>query len=107
MTLEQFTRFVDALKEFYRREELFGENFEPFNSSYTIIEFCPEITRSICKYIQEYFNDEGEWFDYWFYELECGAKYTEDSCCHKDKTPIVIKTVEDIYNFLKENQTNE
>jgi hypothetical protein len=107
MTLDQFKKFVYALEEFYTREDMLTALFEPFNSSWTMVEFCPVITSTICNYIKEVFNDKGEWFDYWFYELDRGEKYTPDSCTQKDGTPIVIKTVEDIYNFLKENQTNE
>jgi hypothetical protein len=100
MNLNQFEKFITGLNCFYKRQEDFDKAFEPFNSSWTIIEFCPEITDSIFDYIKEYFNDEDELFSYWFFDLEQGTKWTEDSCYEKDKTVIKIQTIEDIFKYL-------
>lgn len=107
MTLEQFERFVDAIDEYHKREELFCKALEPFNSSYTVIDFCSEITFSIIQYIDEYFNDESSWFSYWFYELEQGEKYFENCAIDANGKSIKLKTKEDLYNLLMEKKNEQ
>lgn len=103
MTLEQLNRFVEALNKFHEREELLSDCFGPFNSSWTMIEFCPEISRSIFEFIKEEFEDVGDWFGYWFYELDQG-KNKEIGASTMDEVPIKLDTLEDLYNFMMENK---
>lgn len=104
MTVNQFKRFVDAVNAFREAEERLSIALESFNDSWTTITFCTQITESIYSYIKEYFNDEEEWFDYWYFELDQGKTWTEQSCHRKDGTLIKLETIEDIYNLLKENK---
>lgn len=100
MTFNQFERFVNALNAFYQRQDELENCFASFNDSWTVIDFCPVITNSIFDYIKEDFNDEGDWFGYWYFELDQGEKWTENSCSEADGSPIVIKTMLDIYQYL-------
>lgn len=107
MTFEQFKRFVDALNAFYAREDKLGKMFEEFNSSYTVVEFCPQITTSIFEYIEEYFNDDFKDFSYWFFEQDQGKKSNEYFITLKDGTIIKNHTIEDIYNYLLKYKRKE
>jgi len=100
MTLEQLRRFVDALNSYHMREEQLSKAVEPFNSSWTMIEFCPLITKCIFDYIKEVFNDEGEWFGYWFYELEQGKNSDRLKAYNEKGDQIVLNTLEDVYRLL-------
>ena len=100
MTFEQFERFVKGLNSFYQRQEDLDNALDPFNSSWTIIEFCPEITNSIFNFIKEDFNDDVDWFGYWYFELEQGALWAENSCTEADGSMIKMQTIEDIYQYL-------
>jgi hypothetical protein len=104
MNLKQFTTFINAIDTFHKREEQFNIAFETFNSSYTMMEFCPEITNSIFDFIKEDFDDEDELFSYWFYDLEQGTKWTEDLCNEADGSVIKIQTIEDIFLYLTKNK---
>jgi hypothetical protein len=102
MTLEQFTRFIEALKTFYSQEEKFGNAFELFNSSWTVIEFCPQITEAIITYLEEYFNDKDAWINYWLYDLDFGNKSAEAK--YADGSLIPLETIENLFNFLNKNK---
>ena len=106
MTLIQFKRFIDALNAFYSREEEFNKAFESFNSSYTIIEFCPDITSSIFDFIKEEFNDKDDWFAWWYFEKDQG-KRTDLQATDKDGNEIILDNYVDIYDFLHENKKGE
>lgn len=106
MNLHQFKRFIEAIQSYHEKEITLSNAIEPFNSSYTIIEFCPEMVASILSYMNEYFEDEGDWIGYWLYELDYGTR--EDlmnGCEYKNGDPIDISTVEKLYNFLIENKS--
>lgn len=102
MTLEQLKRFSDALSEYYKREDMLSNAIEPLNSSYTVIEFCPDITFAIVQYIEEDLNDTSSWFSYWFYELEQGTKYEDGTITDGNGNSIKMQTIEDVYNYLME-----
>ena len=103
MTIKQFKRFIDALNAFYKREEEFNKAFETFNSSYTIMEFCPEITSSIFDFIKEEFEDEYDWFTWWYFEKDQG-KRIDLKAFDKDENEIILDNYGDIYDFLHENK---
>ena len=107
MTFNQFKRFIDALNAFYAREDKLGTMFEEFNSSYTVVEFCPQITNSIFEYIEEYFNDVDKDFSYWFFDQDQGKKTDQYYITLKDGTEIRNYTPEDIYNYLTEIKKEE
>ena len=106
MRLDQLERFVDAINEYDKREEELGKSLEPFNDSYTMISFCPVIVESILDFIREEFNDVGEWFEYWFYELDQG-KNKELGASYENGEPIKLDTLEDVYNFMLANKASK
>ncbi len=105
MRLERLERFVDAINKYHEREELLAKALEPFNDSYTIIEFCPDIIKCIFDYINEEFEDIGDWFGYWFYELDQGKNKTLGGVL-EDGAPIKLDTLEDVYNFMLKNKAS-
>jgi hypothetical protein len=53
----------------------------------------------ILDLLKSIMKDDGEWIDYWVYELEYGKKAKKNSVSVKDKN-IPIKTINDLYNLL-------
>ena len=54
------------------------------------------------------FNDKSEIIDYWVYDLDYGKKYKDGCITEADNTNIILKTSEDLYDYLiKEMNTNE
>ena len=106
ISLKQFTTFIEGIDKFYKREEQLNRAFGEFNTSYTIVEFCPEIVDSILQFLKEVFEDEDDWIGYWIYELEMGNR-KDLGCFYKTGESIKLDTIEDLFNFLLENMENE
>lgn len=105
MTLERFKSIINTLNIYYDREKELSNALEPFNSSYTIIEFCPEITKFLFDMVKEEFNDTNDWFSWWFFETEQGkVDYGITDC---DDNIILLNSIDSIYQFLKENDKNQ
>ena len=47
-------------------------------------------------------NDEDHWIGYWFFERDCGEDWDDTTACDADGNPIVLKTQEQLYKYLKE-----
>lgn len=47
-------------------------------------------------------NDEDHWIGYWLFERDCGEDWDDTMACDADGHPIVLKTQEQLYNYLKE-----
>ena len=100
MTFERFSKCVDALDAFYKREEKLADALEPFNSSFTAIDFCPEITQLVYDIIKEDFNDKYDNFSYWFFDQDQGKKVDCYFITENDGSIIKNRTKEDIYKYL-------
>lgn len=101
ITLQQFDIFLKAIKQFHKREQLLGDSIDIFNSSWTVIEFCPEIVEAIFSFLHVEFNDKGDWIGWWLYEKGDNdhiKAYTIDN------QEIKLDSVEELYNFLLENK---
>jgi len=103
MNLNQFKIFMQAIKDYYEREEQLSIALEPFNSSYTVIEFCPSIVSSVLNYLKDSFNDKDEWISYWIFELDYGTR-TDIGVSYKNGDYIDLSSIDALYNFLIENQ---
>lgn len=51
-------------------------------------------------------KDTEEWISYWFYDLDCGQKATDDTVTSFDGEPIPIRTPRDLWNLLVEDAEN-
>ena len=61
----------------------------------------------LCKMLKELTNDKSDWIEYYCWELDFGSKYKPGSIKDVDGTNIPLKTVEDLWDMLKENMKNE
>lgn len=50
-------------------------------------------------------KDTDEWISYWFYDLDCGQKATDDTVTFNDE-PVPIRTPRDLWNLLVEDAEN-
>lgn len=104
MTFIQFERFFTAIDVYHKKEEALGKALEQFSSSWTIIEFCPEIVSSIFSFLKEEMNDEDDWIGWWFYEKKHNP---ELKAYYKNKKEIKLDTLRDLYGFLLKNRKRE
>ena len=59
---------------------------------------------AIFRLLKEVMQDEGEWIDYWVFDLECGKEYKKGCATEKDGKEIKIDTIENLYKYLKKCQ---
>lgn len=97
MTYEQFERFFNAIDRYYEREREFDKCFETFNSSHTLVEFCPEITNCIFEFLKEEFKDESDWINWWYFERRGRV---ELKAYDVNKKEIKLDTLKELYQFL-------
>ena len=80
------------------------------NFSQLIQTLCPEThafytTKLIVpavELLEQATNDECGWLSYWLFELEQGKKWRKDSVTLGGK-PIKLKTLNDVWKFVKDN----
>jgi len=48
-------------------------------------------------------NDKYDYLDYWIYDLNFGKEAKKNSVTEKDGTPIPIKTLDNLYDIIKNN----
>ena len=48
-------------------------------------------------------DSENEWILYYIYDLNFGKKYKDGMITDKDNNNIKMKSIKDLYNFLKKN----
>lgn len=101
MKLKLFENLITALKEQLeldkKNSDLLGE---VFTDSYLIMYPNSIIIEAVISFLEDYFNDEGEWVSYFVYELDFGEKWYSDCVLDSDGKNIPLKTIEDLYNFL-------
>lgn len=105
--LKHFKELIESIKIFNKQEELLADLVKPFNDSWTVIEFCPEIKSSIRNFLQEEFLDTDDWIGYFINDLNFGNDLTlmKDNK-NSDGTLIDISTIEKLYEFLLKDNEN-
>lgn len=63
-------------------------------------------TRGLLDLLISNMKDTNEWIEYWIYELDCGAKYRNNSVLFDNK-PCKLKTIADLYALLKKENKNK
>lgn len=83
--------YNDKLNSFFRDNHVDGYLYQPD---------CLDVAVNLLKYL---FSDDNDWIGYYVYELDWGKKYHPGCVIDKDGTDIILKTSEDLYEFLLEN----
>jgi len=109
LTRDQFNRAVNNYITMSKQLEnlcdamgCYAENvFDTWQSYYY------DLLTECCDFTEEDFDDYiGTILDYWCFELEFGAKY-EEGCIKEDGTPIVLNTIDDVYDYIVKKQESK
>jgi hypothetical protein len=102
----EFCEVMNNLKQTDECIDILNNVFKTHNKDIKIYSTLYEFT-DILKVLKIMFNDD-EIIDYWVYDLNYGEKYSDGCITEKDNTEIVLKTAEDLYEYLiKEMVNNE
>lgn len=99
LTKKQFTDAMTAIVE---------QNAEDDKISKALSSICPDscfydtkyATKALIYLLKSTMKDSYEWIEYWLYELDCGAKYQNNSVLF-DKKPCALRSISDLYALLK------
>lgn len=69
--------------------------FSSINNKYNL-----NLSDNIISILEDVFNDEEGWINYWAYELDYGTRAEEFEIKLEDKK-YILKTTKDLYDFLK------
>lgn len=101
MTLEQFTKNLEWLKDRKQREEQVDDILDSLS---------PDITCGISGAFTEWESafvsllsmavEDTDWVSYWIYDCQFGTNDLADSVRDKNGNHIPLRTAEDLYNFV-------
>ena len=105
MDFDKFDDYLNKVKEYDKKcrdiylstdwsIDLFNL-FSSINNKYNL-----NLSDNIISILEDIFNDEERWIDYWAYELDYGARAEKFEIKLEDKV-YILKTTKDLYDFLK------
>ena len=102
---KEFCEIIDKIKQSEECIDSLNTTFKKYNKDIRIFDFIYEYS-DILKVLKIMFNDEiSEIIDYWIYDLNFGNKYSDGCITEKDGTNIVLKTAENLYDYLIEEMS--
>lgn len=111
MTKDDFKEILGWLHAHYHRERKLEDGLAVINSSYTILETCPELEKAARMLINNAFGELAyDTVSWWLYEdfvngiEKLKAKDKKPHMWDKNKKPIKLITVDDLYDYLEGEQ---
>lgn len=101
MSKESFCKVMSDYKSMFDFTDDLNQVFDKYDSDRDV--YPPVCTQTVIDLLEFIFNDEGEWIQYWTFELDFGKRYEDGWVTQKDGTIIPLKTVEDLYDLLVRN----
>ena len=98
LAYEQFEKYMTAIVS---ADEKADEVCNVLGCSDKLFE-CTAIGTAI-ELLSWVMGDSEEWIAYWMYEQEYGTKWDENTASYKDGTPVICKTIRQLYDFLVKN----
>jgi len=101
ITKKQFVAAINALKKQYEQDEECQKAFKVILPSDFISTYPNHhLTNGFVELLANVFNDEGNWIDYFCYDLNFGKDYKKGCATHKNGKEINLSTSEKLYDFL-------
>ena len=97
--------FVESINAIKKQEEYDHKCTDAFqiilNEDRIIIGYDNSILRTqLIRVLEKLMEDNGEWIQYFIYDLDYGKNYKEGCAIYKDKSPIDLSTAEKLHHFL-------
>ncbi len=100
-----YGQFEKCMNEIVAADKKLDEIFKALHGGNGIFD-CSAIGTAI-ELLSLLMDDSEDWIEFWVYEQECGAKWDENTASEADGTPIICKTVRQLYDFLLKNAQTE
>lgn len=98
LSYNDFVKIMEQWQQLGEYEEELNNIHRKFGGEGYVI--LPNCVNSLVKTLATMFNDDGEWIDYFVYELNFGKKYVDGMITDKNGGHIILKTPGDLYDLL-------
>lgn len=97
---EVFTKTINILKNYQEKED------QLYKVGVQIMDLTGEVIDCVLSLLKVSMNDETDLISYFCYDLNFGEKWYEGCVADKDGTDLVLKSVDDLYKILCEDEMN-
>lgn len=101
LTYKQFEKYMSAI---VAADKKLDEIFKVLGGGDGIFD-CTAIGTAV-ELISLLMEDSEDWIYFWVYETNCGEDWTDETASEADGTPIICKTIRQLYDFLVQNGKN-
>lgn len=114
ISLEELQSTIDIINKSAERDKKFSDSMEEYSDECYFFVSNP-LQTTLLQNLEKRLSNEQEdikdypMLEYWFYELDQGQCNLADDCpvTLEDGTKIPLKTLEDVYNYYKQEYWNE
>lgn len=108
MNKEIFLNTIAFIQELNQEQHQFNDLMRTIDDNFGGGYIHHKAINYLSTLLAELSNDECEEIDYWMWELDFGEKYYDGCITREDGSIIKLKTAEDLYNLILEdnNQVN-
>lgn len=99
---EIFVKTMEQLKELDDKMNAVDNAFRRLNPDFCSF-YLTEPANMVLNILEDIFEDEDHWLEYFTYELDWLTKYKEGCVTEADGTPIDVSNWEKVYDFLIDN----
>ena len=101
-TIEALKIGINAIKKSQKRQDNWQKTFNEMFDGHFVPTYYADLENCIIKLLNIIYNDsKDDTLDWWIYEMDFGDKCSKTSMSDKNGKNIPIKTIEDLYRYLK------
>lgn len=106
LTFEEFEKHIMAVIQIIElQDDLFAAGRKIKGSEFSLS--FPTLIDNVIELLGILLNDKYEWISYWMFELYCGSKYKDGMITDRNGENIRLKTIRDLWNLLKEEESEK
>lgn len=97
MNKEKFIKIMESIQEHSKTQEIFGNSLKLISDSFPIITFGDKLISELIEILEDELKDIDNYIEWWLYE-------DVEKVVYVNKKEIDVRTLDKLYDFLKENK---
>lgn len=95
-----FIDLMNSIISLHQQQEKFNDVLKEIDSEFGGCYINNKSIDKLYNLLKDLTNDSSDIIGYWLWELEFGERYEEGCVTEEDGTPIPLKTLDDVWNYL-------
>lgn len=91
---------MNSIIDLHQQQEKFNNVLQEMDSEFGGCYINNKSIDKLYNLLRDLTNDKSDIIGYWLWELEFGERYEEGCVSEEDGTPIPLKTLDDVWNYL-------